>query len=67
MPLFLWAVRCPGKAQSHYESSVGSYLDPQTTSSSCGASALASLPKAFHVNSNSYEKKRYVSGELTFD
>lgn len=66
----LWVVSCSGQAQSYYVykgSSIGGYLEPQTTSNSCGVSALASLPKALHVNSNSSEKKCYVSGELTFD
>lgn len=82
-PLLLWVVNCSGQAQSYYVSnyviiciyyyyvykvsSMGSYLEPQTTSNSFGISALASLPKAFHVNSNSSEKKCCVSGEPTFD
>lgn len=70
VPLFLWVISYLGQAQSYYVyrvSSVGGYLDPQTTSNSCGVSDLAFLPKAFHVNLGSSEKKYYVSGELTFD
>jgi len=71
VPLFLWVISCSGQTQSYYAYrvySVGAYLEPQTTSNSCGVFALASLPKAFHINSDSSEKKKcYLSGEVTFD